>query len=581
MNNDPRIQELLTLKTIAEMLNQAGGLTTQMLNQVLEKLLALTGLTTAWILFIDDNGFESAADLQLPPALLYADKQPMRCAGCSCVNRFRDGRLDRAVNILNCKRIEDAMENDWGDTRGITHHATVPLRSGELKYGVLNVAAPGKRHFEGEELALLEGVALQIGSAIERMHLYAAEQRRSDLFTRLGAFSRALGAAGSRMRSEQTDMRMERADEDNPCRLMRHAAALIGEHFDWPFAALFTVDGPHLVLRAMSLGGELKAPQARIPLRGFPWLHAAVRAQEAALLDSQQIAALFRRRELKPYWPPLEYALAAPIPSGSARSAGLLLVGDTVRGKRAGAERDVLEALGEHLAIVLESDELEANRRELARLEERNKLARDLHDSVSQMLFSLSMTAKGVESLVREQAAEEAIASVRDMQDLSQHALKEMRALIMQLRPAGLEAGLATALGSYGEKLGLTVSAQVHGLRALPRSVEEALWRIGQEALNNIRKHAGTTEASVTLTLGQDSVLLRIADTGRGIAKKRLRQLPPASLGLSTMEERAAALGGRFQLTTSPKGGTIIEVHVPLAADEQRNKRARRENHDD
>ncbi|MFC4100521.1 GAF domain-containing sensor histidine kinase [Paenibacillus xanthanilyticus] len=585
---DPRIQKLVTLKTIAEMLNQSGGLTPELLSGVLEKLLALSGLTSGWILFIEETAFECASDFALPPALMAFDKAPMRCGSCWCVDRFRDGRLNRAVNILNCKRIEDAEENDWGDTQGITHHATVPLRSGDRKYGVLNVAAPGKVHFNDEELALLEGVAYQIGGAIERMRLYAAEQQRAALFAKLGVFSRTLSAAvatgrGDDERPPSRDLSaaapggapasvsgraVDAADstadedlEDPPCRLYPQAAVLIGEHFEWPFAALLTTEGETLTVRTVYANGRVTYADAAIPLADAPWLREAAQGRAHSVKPAEDAAALGALPELGGILSELHYLLAAPIPSGSARDAGLLLVGDKHGRKPDCAQGEVVEALGEHLAVVFEGAELEYNRRELARLTERNRLARDLHDSVSQMLFSLSMTAKGVESLLGREATAEALASVRDMQSLAQHALREMRALIMQLRPAGLEAGLATALAAYGAKLGLHITTRVTGLSTLPRTAEEALWRIGQEALNNVRKHAGCAEAEVHLQLLADTAVLRVSDRGAGIASGAAKD---GSLGLSTMRERAQALGGRLTIAPSPGGGTAVEATVPL-----------------
>ncbi|WP_254438480.1 GAF domain-containing protein [Paenibacillus sp. DCT19] len=141
MSEEVRMQEMYTLKTIAETLNTSNDLST-MLDTVIGKLLSLTGLTTGWLFLIGERAeYSFIADYNLPPALQREEKQPMRCGTCWCLNRFWDGRLDNAVNVLNCKRLEHAREYQWGDTYDITHHATVPLRSGEKMLGLLNVAA--------------------------------------------------------------------------------------------------------------------------------------------------------------------------------------------------------------------------------------------------------------------------------------------------------------------------------------------------------------------------------------------------------------------------------------------------------
>ncbi|TDF92620.1 GAF domain-containing protein [Paenibacillus piri] len=543
------MHELLTLKTIAETLNQSNELE-PMLNTALAKLLELTGLTTGWIFIVDGAArHESAAEYGLPPALLYNDREPMACSRCWCLDRYKDGRLKNAVNILGCKRLEDAAELRWGDTNGITHHATVPLWSGERRIGLLNVAAPGKNRFSDGELALLQAVAFQIGGAIERMRLYAEEQRRADRFARLGEFSRALGAAASAVQA--------------PRELADRATALIGEHFDWPVAAVFDRVGSDLVLRAVHAAGGSGSVAAglRLPLKQAGWLEEAVRDRHYCAATPAEAAALADRG-----LPPLASAMAASIPAAGSGPASILLVGEFKAGDAHRADGEVLEALGEHIAAALESARHAENRRELARLEERNRLARDLHDSVSQMLFSLSMTAKGAESMLRvpdPEAARHAVNAVRDMQSLAQRALKEMRSLIMQLRPAGLEAGIVTALKDYGEKLELRVRTQVAGVRELPRAVEEALWRIGQEALNNVSKHAGTGEAEIALQLTLDQAVLRITDRGPGLAKPApLTQ--QQSYGLLTMQERAESLGGTLSVTSGSGQGTAIEAAIPL-----------------
>ncbi|UUZ86498.1 GAF domain-containing protein [Paenibacillus sp. P26] len=205
---------------------------------------------------------------------------------CWCLYQYEDGRLKNAVNILNCKRLEDAVELQRGDTWGITHHATVPLQAGDRRFGLLNVAAPGKTHFADEELALLQAVAYQIGGAIERMRLYAAEQRRADLFARVGEFGRSLSVAAS--------------DGMGPGLLAERAVALIGEHFDWPVAALFE-PAPRggFALRAVHAAGRTSAPLARVPQAVAGWLRSAVTGRRCAKATGAEAAALAGRRGLQ------------------------------------------------------------------------------------------------------------------------------------------------------------------------------------------------------------------------------------------------------------------------------------------
>lgn len=528
MSKEPRVQELITLKTIAETLNQMNE-PEPMLNTALEKLLELTGLETGWIYLIEGRKeYSCVADFQLPPGLQYEDKSPMRCGMCWCVDRYCDDRLKNAVNILSCKRLEDATSHGWGDTHGITHHATVPLQVGDRKFGLLNVASPDKEHFNDEELALLQSIAFQISGALERTRLYLAEQKRANLFLRLGEFSRSLGAVTSRGGS--------------PDELAEEIISLIGHHFDWPVSGLIEV-------KSKELNSESRDFVSRI-IQNRHYL-------EAKSSDLQIVSSLLK-------YPGLTAGMAAPVVVGTT-TVGVILIGDSKKSQIDRVDGQVLEALAEHIAMAVETIELEEHRRELARLEERNRLARDLHDSVSQMLFSLSMTAKGVESLLQGPEPDMALSAVRDMQTLSQNALKEMRALIMQLRPAGLEAGVTSALKAYGESLNLRVTTQLIGVQELPRSVEEVLWRIGQEALNNVSKHSKMSAAEVKLELKADQAILIVSDQGIGILKKR-QNATSKSIGLQTMRERAEAVGGTFRLMSKFRKGTTIEVTIPLPA---------------
>ncbi|GFN31572.1 GAF domain-containing sensor histidine kinase [Paenibacillus xylaniclasticus] len=553
-----RVQEMILLKTIAETLNQSNELSS-MLHSVLEKLMELSGLTTGWI-FLSDSymDFCCVAEQNLPPALTGNGGKRMNYGSCWCLERFWDGRLVNAINILNCKRLEDAAAYRWGDTYGITHHATVPLRTGQKLVGLLNVAAPGKQHFTDDELALLQSVAYQIGGAIERIRLYAAEQRRAELFARLDEFSRALGL---------------RNDDTNDEMLIDYALRLITRLFAWPAAALYHVSDQELKLRAVHYRDEAYSLSQRISLEQWRWLReAALRRQVsiAAAEEADCLTYIDRTRGSKTNASlKLRTAAAVPLPFG--RTGLLLVVASNKRDAIMQADWPVLEAMAEHIAGALDSALLAEHRRELARIEERNRLARDLHDSVSQLLFSLSITSRGVESLLSGPSPnnEAAIAAVRDMQSLSQSALKEMRSLIMQLRPSDLQAGLVTALREYGEKLGLHVHTSIEGVRELPRAVEDALWRIGQEALNNVSKHSGTNSADVSLTLMAGEAVLRVSDNGKGLGSCDTDNRPAplsssSSFGLSTMRERAEALGGTFEALEKQTGGTEIEVTIPL-----------------
>lgn len=551
MPEEAGIHELLTLKTIAETLNRSNELR-PMLDTVMGTLLELTGNTAGWIFLSEEYmEYECAADRGLPPALQRDNKQPMLCGSCWCLSRLWDDRLEYAVNILNCKRLSNARQYNWGDTLGITHHATIPLHSGERYLGLMNVAAPGKEHYTDSELALLQSVALQIGSAIERMQLYSTEQRRANLYAKLGEFSAALTLTANQCTS--------------PSVLIEKSTALIGDHFDWPFAAIIgQIDGQyevHATYEAnttpkwtpFELSDSLKAHLREIAKGHRYAVLTPDDKQETTNTCSEQVDA---ERAMM---------LAAPFRQITAQDAGIVLITSLSLPASASADGEVLEAVAEHLSATLENALLGEKRREIARLDERNRLARDLHDSVNQLLFSLSLTAKGVESMLKQEHTSHPVTeAVRDIQELSQSALKEMRALIMQLRPAGLEAGLLTALQAHGQQLGLLIQTKRSGVHELPRSLEEGLLRIGQEALNNVRKHSGSFSAEISLYTTETEAILRVTDQGKGGANRRSNTTTNESLGLHIMKERAEALSGRIHIHSVPNQGTTIEATIPL-----------------
>jgi signal transduction histidine kinase len=203
---------------------------------------------------------------------------------------------------------------------------------------------------------------------------------------------------------------------------------------------------------------------------------------------------------------------------------------------------------------------------QLAAVEERNRLARELHDSVSQELFSLTMLAAAARRSI-ESRPDLAAARLSEIEDSARRALEETRSLIFALRPAALDGrGLAPALrdltAALGERQGLLVDLQIFGERRLPLEHEQALYRIVQEALANIARHSGVREAAVTLRYADSAVDLTIRDGGRGFDPAANRN--PRAIGLHSMAERAEALGGAFELSSAPGRGTTIAVRLPV-----------------
>ncbi len=225
-----------------------------------------------------------------------------------------------------------------------------------------------------------------------------------------------------------------------------------------------------------------------------------------------------------------------------------------------GATRDVSVQVG------LER-ELRRQAGELAAGEERAHLARELHDSVTQALFSMTLVSRSVELLL-DRDADAARVQLGQLRELQREALAEMRALIFELRPGNLEQdGLVRALKTHTAalqgRIGLPVVVESDVDGRLPLEVEEGLYRIAQEALHNVVKHAAARQVRLELRQRGDGVTLRIEDDGKGFDPEAV---PDGHLGIAGMRARADRLGATLHCDSQPGRGTRIEVELAAAA---------------
>ncbi|MBI2756365.1 MAG: GAF domain-containing sensor histidine kinase [Chloroflexi bacterium] len=251
------------------------------------------------------------------------------------------------------------------------------------------------------------------------------------------------------------------------------------------------------------------------------------------------------------------------------RSVGVL----SIYNKRGGAsfsERDaeLASLFAYQAAVAIENARLYEQTREFVVVEERNRLARELHDSVTQSLFSVTLLSQTALALWDRDSAK-ARERLERAVELANGALAEMRALIFELRPMSLqEEGLILALRKHAAAVtnreGLAVSIRVDGQeRRLPAGTEQAAFRIVQESLNNVVKHARATRATVVVTFLPTRLQIRTTDDGSGFAPSTLVG-KARSLGMSSMRERAEEVGGTLLVESAPGRGTTVVVDVPI-----------------
>lgn len=228
-------------------------------------------------------------------------------------------------------------------------------------------------------------------------------------------------------------------------------------------------------------------------------------------------------------------------------------------------EIELAYTVGDQTALAIENARLRTQVERTAVAAERSRIARDLHDSVTQTLFSASIIAEVLPRLWQRDT-HEAERRLEELRQLTRGALAEMRTLLLELRPATLiEVELSELLRQLTEAITgrarMPITLDIEGNSLLPPDVKVAFYHIAQEALNNVAKHARATHAAVRLVRNGDGAELTVRDDGRGFV---LDKVTPEHLGLSIMHERAEAIGAQLQVESQLEGGTQVTIRWPM-----------------
>ena len=226
-------------------------------------------------------------------------------------------------------------------------------------------------------------------------------------------------------------------------------------------------------------------------------------------------------------------------------------------------EKRLLSAFAQRAGLAIEKARLYEREEQIAVMQERNRLARDLHDSVSQSLYGLSLYAEVAAQLLKSGDVEKIDQNLQELKGMALNALGEMRLLIYELRPSafeeeGLVAAIQTRLDAVEGRVGLETNFVVKGEISLPLQVEEGLYRITQEALNNVLKHAHAKSVAITLAQEKDMVHLEVADDGVGF--DAVKACEAGCVGLHSMKERAQEMGAEFEIISQLGSGARVIV---------------------
>jgi signal transduction histidine kinase len=428
------------------------------------------------------------------------------------------------------------------------------------------VLAEGRpvHRFTDKDLDSLAVFARHAAIAIVNARRYAWEQHRTE---RLRLIARIGGIITSSLRLPE---------------LLQAAADAIHELLGYANVAIPLIEsGDPDMLVLDTTGGhyrDLIRDEFRMPVtEGI--MGAAARTGEVVLVND---VASDPRHVPTPGANGIRAELAVPIRLGD-RVLGVLNVEspDTLSEDDAAS----LQIVADQLAVGIDNARLYERGQRLAVLEERQRIARDLHDSVTQQIFAMKLIAETLASASRRDP-DEAVRRSERLTELTRTALAEMRALVAELRPdddlAGAPAasgiamlrqkGLVAAIRRHADEVAadaIEVVIDAETYNGQPRASEEALYRIAQEALSNAVKHAGASRITIRLSADSSAVRLSVRDDGAGFDPHVIELRDDADdgrdggYGLTTMRERAHALGGVLDIRSSPGRGTVVEAAIP------------------
>lgn len=465
-------------------------------------------------------------------------------------NSFPPGTLEKYVD--NGRQLEIVRSFVIGS------YIIVPLTVRDRTVGALTVASPRENYFSADDLTLLEEFARRASLSIANAQLYQAEQaarafadQNLQRVTRLQAATAFLSEAltvdqVSSVIIEHTSFAMN-ASSSVLARLMDNGQALDVLDSRGYDSDLLT-SGTRIILANASPNLS-----ESITMRAPIWFETTT-ATSHPLLPKEVLDAT-----------PQMWGMLPLI--SRQRTLGVLVLSIPPESNPSDDDKAFLITLTQQSAQALERALLYEQAKDVAALQERQRLARDLHDAVSQVLFSSTSIAEIVPR-TWERDQNKAFEQMKQVVTLNRAAMAEMRSLLLELRP---EAILRTNLNQLIEQLLRAVKGRksietdfvIDGQETtLPPEVHEAFYRIAQEAINNSVKHSQATEISAALTIADDVTTLVIRDNGRGFD---LQTLSPG-LGLNTMRERAVALGIYYDLQSQIDAGTQVMIRWPGTA---------------
>ena len=424
---------------------------------------------------------------------------------------------------------------------------TVPISVKNQVIGVLDVQSDQLNDFDESDVELISSMANQTGVAIENARLFSMEQRRTEQFRVLTNVSQQITSI---------------LDIDD---LLKQLVNLVQRTFGYYHIEIGMIEGDDIVFRVGA--GELWEQPGFAPnpsrlkvgqggIAGWVAATGKVFVSSDICMEPRYVHVVGSRTQSE---------LTVPILAKGQVIGVLDVESDRVN---AFDETDVelISSLANQLGVAIENARLYENAKEAAVFEERQRLARELHDSVTQSLYGIELYSQAALGNLSAGKLEQVDKNLKDIHETSQEVLAEMRLLIYELRPPvlekeGLIAVLQARLSAVEGRAGLKIKFKSELTERVSIAIEEGLCHIAQEALNNILKHAHAQNVSVSVGLKEGKIILTIIDDGIGFD---LETNSHGGLGLASMKEHAEAMGGKLSLFSQPNHGTEVKVEVEL-----------------
>ncbi|MCE7859327.1 MAG: GAF domain-containing protein [Chloroflexi bacterium CFX2] len=421
---------------------------------------------------------------------------------------------------------------------------TVPITVKGKTIGVLDVQSKRVDDFKQTDLELIQAIANQTGVAIENARLFSQIERRAEQFRVLAEVSQHIISLTS-------------ADE-----LVEKIARTVRETFGYLHVGIGLVEDDFVVSKAEV--GEFQEPYRgiRVSMGNEAWGWVAQHGQ--ALITNTDTPSDTKSGIFCHLCVPLKV---------KNQVIGVISAESNQVDAFDESDKTILQLVANQAGVAIDNVRLYEQSKHLAVLDERQRLARELHDSVTQSLYGISLYAQAATGNINADQIEQAGCYLEDIQNTAQESLADMRLLIYELKPPvldkeGLIAALKHRLISVEDRARIKTSIETNLPNRLPSNMEEGLYQIAREALNNIIKHAHAKSVSINIRRTPTDriqcnpalISMEISDDGVGFNPRSARRA--GCLGLVNMQERAQSQGWQLEVSSSPGKGTRIKVEI-------------------